>query len=105
MAVTAVALMYQCADMARIARGATTLSPKARQARVYPLLSRAFIGLPWPKNAAGIFSLVMGPRSLAQALTRSVAHVGTGLTHHAELASAVRVPGRQIWRPVPCQYL
>ena len=34
MAVTAVALMYQCADTTRIARGRGTDCPNARHARV-----------------------------------------------------------------------
>jgi hypothetical protein len=53
-AVTAVALTYQCADTTRTARGRGTAWPKARQALVYRLTSSAFMGLPWPKNAAGI---------------------------------------------------
>ena len=54
MAVTAVALMYQCAETTRTALGRGTDAPKARQAWVQRLSSSAFIGLPWPKNAAGI---------------------------------------------------
>jgi hypothetical protein len=55
--------MYQCAYTTRIARGRGTDSPNARHARharhgrharVYRLVSSAFIGLPWPKNAAGM---------------------------------------------------
>src|SRR5919202_5163591 len=53
-AVTAVALMYQCALITRMARGRGTACPNACHAAVYRLTSRAFIGLPWPKNAAGI---------------------------------------------------
>src|SRR3954452_9689203 len=53
-AVTAVACTYQCADTTRIARGRGTASPKTRQASVYRFFSSAFIGLPWPKNAAGM---------------------------------------------------
>src|SRR6185437_15457035 len=53
-AVTAVALIYQCADTTRIARGRGTDSPKARHADVYRLVSNAFMGLPCPMNAAGI---------------------------------------------------
>src|SRR5215213_3132489 len=45
-AVTAVALMYQCADTTRMARGLGTERPNARQAVVYRLVSSAFIGLP-----------------------------------------------------------
>ena len=45
-AVTAVALMYQCADTTRMARGLGVAAPKARQAWVYRFCSRAFIGFP-----------------------------------------------------------
>jgi hypothetical protein len=45
-AVTVVALMYQCAEMTRIARGRGTALPNACQALVYRLVSGAFIGLP-----------------------------------------------------------
>src|ERR1700712_3778618 len=63
-AVTAVALMYQCADTTRIARGRGTESPNARHALVYRLLCSAFIGFPWPMNAAGMVwgEVVMAPR-------------------------------------------
>jgi hypothetical protein len=57
-AVTAVALMYQCAETTRMARGFGTAAPNARQASVYRLVSRAFIGLPCPMNAAGIDVMV-----------------------------------------------
>src|SRR4051812_26111490 len=53
-AVTAVALMYQCAEMTRMARGRGTAAPNARHAAVYRLSSSAFIGFPWPRNAAGM---------------------------------------------------
>src|SRR5690606_37498385 len=45
---------YQCAEMARIARGRGAAAPNARQASVKRLRSSAFIGLPWPRKAAGI---------------------------------------------------
>jgi hypothetical protein len=54
MAVTAVALMYQCALTTRIARGRGTHAPSSRQAAVYRLSEIAIIGLPCPKDAAGI---------------------------------------------------
>ena len=54
MAVTAVALMYQWADTTRMARGRGTSTPNDRHASVYRLWSRAFIGVPCPKNAAGM---------------------------------------------------
>jgi hypothetical protein len=56
-AVTAVALMYQCAETTRMARGRGTDEPKLRHAWVYRLSSKAFIGLPCPRNAAGIRSV------------------------------------------------
>ena len=46
MPVTAVALVYQCAEITRIARGFGTAWPNARHASVYRFRSRAFIGLP-----------------------------------------------------------
>src|SRR5712691_4201598 len=52
--VTAVALMYQWADTTRITRGRGTAWPNARHAVEYGLTSRACIGLPCPKKAAGI---------------------------------------------------
>src|SRR5690606_14367137 len=52
-AVTAVALMYQCADTTRMARGRGTEAPNARQAAVKRLCSSAFMGEPWPRKAAG----------------------------------------------------
>jgi len=56
MAVTAVALMNQSAEMTRIARGRGTVCPRTRHAPVYRLRSRVFSGLPCPMNAAGISS-------------------------------------------------
>jgi hypothetical protein len=53
-AVTAVALVNQCADTTRIARGRGIAVPKARHDSVVRLRSSAFIGLPCPKNTAGI---------------------------------------------------
>jgi hypothetical protein len=63
MAVTAVALMYQCALITRMARGRGTDAPNCCQAVVYRLLSRAFIGLPCPKNATGILMVTIVPRA------------------------------------------
>ena len=63
-AVTAVALMYQCALMARMARGRgksrSALAPKSRHAAVCRLTSKPFIGLPCPMNAAGIGDVLTG---------------------------------------------
>src|SRR5215207_1085535 len=61
MAVTALALMYQWAETTRMARGRGMLAPKALQASVYRLWSSAFIGLPWPKNTAGMRRLPLEP--------------------------------------------
>ena len=61
-AVTAVACTYQCAETTRIARGRGTAAPNARQASVYRFFSSAFIGLPWPKNAAGMTVMRPSPR-------------------------------------------
>src|SRR5512141_150638 len=61
MAVIAVACTYQCADTTRIARGRGTDSPNARQAAVYRFFSSAFIGFPWPKNAAGMTVTATSP--------------------------------------------
>ena len=58
MLVTADALMYQWADTTRMARGLGIAAPKSRQASVYRLWSRAFIGVPWPRNAAGIVDAI-----------------------------------------------
>ncbi len=56
-AVTAVALTYQCAETIRIARGRGTEAPNDRHASVKRLRSSAFIGLPWPRKAAGMATL------------------------------------------------
>src|SRR5690349_8277459 len=53
-AVTAVALVYQCAEITRIACGRGTDRPNSRQASVYLLGRIACIGLPCPMKAAGI---------------------------------------------------
>ena len=48
------ALVYQCAEITRIARGRGTERPKSAHASVYLLGRTACIGLPCPMNAAGI---------------------------------------------------
>ena len=53
MAVTAEMLTYQWAEMARIALGRSIVWPSSVQAAVKRLCSRVFIGLPWPRKAAG----------------------------------------------------
>ena len=60
-AVMAVACTNQCAETTRMARGRGTDRPNARQASVYRLRSSAFIGLPWPKNAAGMTLMEASP--------------------------------------------
>jgi hypothetical protein len=54
MAVTAVTFTYQCAETTRMARGLGTLAPKLAQALEYRFRSSAFIGLPCPRNTAGM---------------------------------------------------
>src|SRR5260221_975643 len=53
-AVTAVPSVYQCADTHRTAVGRGIDSPGRRHDSVYRLCSSVLIGLPWPKNTAGI---------------------------------------------------
>src|SRR6267154_2412270 len=57
-AVTAVPSVYQCADTHRMALGFEIELPSRRQASVYWLRSRVFMGLPWPKNTTGILDLL-----------------------------------------------
>src|SRR6266705_1148102 len=57
-AVTAVPSVYQCADTHRMASGFGIESPSRRQDSVYWLRSKAFMGLPWPKNTTGILDLL-----------------------------------------------
>ena len=52
-AVTAVYGTYQCADIDSTARGFAIDVPMLRQARVYALSARAFMGLPCPTKMAG----------------------------------------------------
>ena len=54
-AVTATVGTYQCAETIRMARGRGKEAPMARQASVYRLRSSAFMGLPWPRKAAGMW--------------------------------------------------
>ncbi len=44
--VTKVPRVYQCAEIARMARGLPSFTPRARQARVCALSASAFVGLP-----------------------------------------------------------
>src|SRR3954466_3398744 len=46
--------MYQCAEITRIAFGLGSADPMAAHCCVYAFSSSAFIGLPCPKNSAGI---------------------------------------------------
>src|SRR5690606_15086279 len=83
--VTAVALMYQCADTTRIARGRSIDSPNVRHARVNRLSSSAFIGLPWPRNAAGrvLMATTLRPNCGVPSGKRGPEWRGGGrLTHH-----------------------
>lgn len=52
--VTAIALIYQWAEIARMARGRGSESPSCCQASVNLLISIVFMGLPWPMNTLGI---------------------------------------------------
>ena len=52
-AVTAVALMYQWAEMARIAVGVGNDNPSCCHDSVNRFISMVFIGLPCPINVAG----------------------------------------------------
>src|SRR3546814_12553413 len=47
--------------MERIAFGVGIIFPNARQATVYPLVSRVFIGLPCPMNSTGILLISLIP--------------------------------------------
>ncbi len=55
--------MNQCAEMTRIARGRGAAAPNSRQACVYRLSSSAFIGVPCPKNAAGMRGVAISSAS------------------------------------------
>src|SRR3977135_2685407 len=50
--------VVQCADRHRMALGFEIELPSRRQASVYWLRSRVFMGLPWPKNTTGILDLL-----------------------------------------------
>lgn len=54
MAVTAVMPRYQWAETTKTARGLGNCVPIVRHARVKPLCSKVFMGLPWPMNKAGV---------------------------------------------------
>src|SRR5689334_16618324 len=58
-AVTAVTFTYQCADTTRIARGLGRLAPRLAHALEKRFRSSAFIGLPCPRNTAGIVVAAM----------------------------------------------
>src|SRR6185369_6397903 len=55
-AVTAVAWMNQCAEIASTARGRGSARPRARHDWVKTFSSSVFIGEPWPMNAKGMRS-------------------------------------------------
>ena len=56
-AVTPVPSVYQCAEIATIARGRGSEAPSAFQSSVHLFVTSAFIGLPWPMKSAGIRSV------------------------------------------------
>jgi hypothetical protein len=56
MAVTALPWMNQCAEITSTARGGGKVLPSSRQVPVKRLFSNAFMGLPWPINAVGIWT-------------------------------------------------
>src|SRR3954470_12567407 len=91
MAVTAVALMYQCAETTRIARGRGTASRNARHAGVWRLWSRAFKGLPWPRKAAGI-RVVVGTRGDCALRWRPPSPVQLLEDHVADGGQLVQLP-------------
>src|SRR5262245_47693347 len=62
-AVTAVPLMYQCAEMTRSARGRGRARARARQTVVKRFTCKVFIGLPWPMKTAGIRAAFNSPTS------------------------------------------
>src|SRR5215204_1452791 len=96
-AVTAVALMYQCALTTRIARGRGAARPNARQAAVYRLTSSAFIGLPCPKNAAGIVS-----DALSMLMSLLPADGGPSVTNPAASQDRVETSGCGSIQPLRC---
>src|SRR3546814_9565962 len=68
----------QWADMERIAFGVGIIFPNARQATVYPLASRVFIGLPCPMNSTGILLISLIPSQRSE-------------EHTSELQSLMRI--------------
>jgi hypothetical protein len=60
-AVTAVPVTNQCAEMDRTARGRGIRAPMAVHAAVYAFVSNAFMGLPWPKKIAGMRACMEKP--------------------------------------------
>src|SRR5690242_624325 len=58
-AVTAVTVVYQCAETTRMARGLGTPAPNDCHAFEYRFVSSAFIGLPCPRKAAGMSGAVV----------------------------------------------
>jgi dihydroflavonol-4-reductase len=62
--------VYQCAEIATIARGRGSDAPSAFQSSVHLLVTSAFIGLPWPMNSAGIRSVMRSPLTLAAVVQR-----------------------------------
>src|SRR3977135_4621439 len=56
--VTAVPPVYPCVNTQTMPLGLQLEWPSRRQASVYWLRSRVFMGLPWPKNTTGILDLL-----------------------------------------------
>src|SRR5436190_4629440 len=111
MAVTALPFTYQCAETARTARGLPRDFPRSRHADVCRLVSRVFIGLPCPMNAAGMSVVASmddpsserwSRRDAIAWLPAKVAHRPHGVRNHlADVADIVdRRRGRPKMRPM-----
>src|SRR5271163_527938 len=83
MAVTALEPMYQWAEITSTALGRGTEAPRERQASVYWLCSRAFMGLPWPTKADGMRVVGSGAPMLGIVPVASSAGQGFAVAHQA----------------------
>src|SRR5690606_15865175 len=88
-AVTAVALMNQWAEIARIARGVGTDRPNAAQACVYRFDSSALSGLPWPTNATGMRDDTPPPPGCRASVVEPGLQPGRQVVEHAILLRLV----------------
>src|SRR5258706_14065935 len=104
-AVTAVPSVYQCADTHRTALGLGIDSPSRRHDSVYRLCSSVFIGLPWPKNTAGLLDPLgctfmrdrtSGPRRPFFFLTRFRQHPPLSVRRPLRAAALCRVASHQL---------